>query len=442
MRRPAVAKSFVWILLAAHSGVASAQSDSEVNASIQFNFMKPGARSLGMGGAFLALADDATAAFTNPAGLSFIIFKQPQLAVEGRVFNFSHVFLTGGSTFNRTPSRNGVDFSDTLVLGETTNQASGLSFLSFTYPGDRWSLALYRRQAANFTASGIETVGAFVNNDRPLSFDEESTVRFFPYKAGLDLEIVDFGFSGAVKLTDSFSLGVGLSLYEFSMTSETTRFDLPDGRFFDGPNFSPENVVNVQTQIGDDKSVAMNLGLLWQSQAQTWSIGGVYRQGPDFVLLVTSEPGPAGTGELLSEPDARFHMPDVLGVGIAFRKSSLTVSVDYDRVRYSQLTDDFTVIFNGEAEFFRIDDANEIHAGFEYFNHPFALRAGIWSDPDHRLRYDGEDIRTRAQFQPGEDELHYSGGIGFVIANRIQIDAALDYSARITTGALSLVFIF
>jgi hypothetical protein len=37
--------------------------------TFQFSFSNPGARSMGLGGAFVALADDATAAFANPAGL-------------------------------------------------------------------------------------------------------------------------------------------------------------------------------------------------------------------------------------------------------------------------------------------------------------------------------------------------------------------------------------
>src|SRR4029079_12793896 len=36
---------------------------------LQFNFSNPGARALGMGGAFLGLADDASAAEGNPAGV-------------------------------------------------------------------------------------------------------------------------------------------------------------------------------------------------------------------------------------------------------------------------------------------------------------------------------------------------------------------------------------
>ena len=47
-----------------------AQSNQEINAGVQFSFAPPGARSMALGGAFLGLADDATAAYANPAGLT------------------------------------------------------------------------------------------------------------------------------------------------------------------------------------------------------------------------------------------------------------------------------------------------------------------------------------------------------------------------------------
>src|SRR5262245_49913029 len=47
---------------------AFAQRDIEIQPGLQFDFINPGARSLAMGGAFIGLADDATAASTNPAG--------------------------------------------------------------------------------------------------------------------------------------------------------------------------------------------------------------------------------------------------------------------------------------------------------------------------------------------------------------------------------------
>ena len=72
MRGGFMKKKLLAVLIGASLvGVAApafAITDEEGNASIQFAFVPPGARSLGMGGAFVGRADDATAAYTNPAG--------------------------------------------------------------------------------------------------------------------------------------------------------------------------------------------------------------------------------------------------------------------------------------------------------------------------------------------------------------------------------------
>src|SRR5258706_11143834 len=63
-----------------------AQSSAEVNAGIQFNFLNPGASHLGMGGAFIGGADDATAAYANPAGVINIL--RPEASLEGRLWTY------------------------------------------------------------------------------------------------------------------------------------------------------------------------------------------------------------------------------------------------------------------------------------------------------------------------------------------------------------------
>ncbi len=50
--------------------------------AIPFRFGPPGARSLGLGGAFIALADDATASEANPAGLTLLF--RPEVSIHGR----------------------------------------------------------------------------------------------------------------------------------------------------------------------------------------------------------------------------------------------------------------------------------------------------------------------------------------------------------------------
>lgn len=59
-------------LLSILVGEVLALTDEEVYRTLNFNFITPGARALGFGGAFIALADDATAAEANPAGFIWI----------------------------------------------------------------------------------------------------------------------------------------------------------------------------------------------------------------------------------------------------------------------------------------------------------------------------------------------------------------------------------
>src|SRR5712692_3772537 len=74
---------------------AAQNTDIESLSGLQFNFGNPGARSLGMGGAFLGLADDASAAEANPAGLT--ILRKPEITIEGRNYQEEQVFTTSGT---------------------------------------------------------------------------------------------------------------------------------------------------------------------------------------------------------------------------------------------------------------------------------------------------------------------------------------------------------
>jgi hypothetical protein len=113
-----------------------AVTDSDVNSVIPFNLANPGARSLGMGGAFLGLSDDSTAAYTNPAGLTQL--SETEISIEGRHTKYSVPFVNGGST--------PIDPFDTEALHASTasNSLNNMSFLSIVYPHERWAFALFR----------------------------------------------------------------------------------------------------------------------------------------------------------------------------------------------------------------------------------------------------------------------------------------------------------
>ena len=88
--------------------------------------INPGARSLALGGAFVAVADDATAAYANPSGLVQLL--RPELSVELRTWS---------------DDRDGV-----------ASDLSGIGFASFVLPRKRWSLAIYGQTLASVEFPG------------------------------------------------------------------------------------------------------------------------------------------------------------------------------------------------------------------------------------------------------------------------------------------------
>src|SRR5438045_9762113 len=65
--------------------------------NIPFDLLPPGARSLGLAGAFTAVADDATASEANPAGLS--ILTRPEISISGRRTSFDVTNFNGDAGY-------------------------------------------------------------------------------------------------------------------------------------------------------------------------------------------------------------------------------------------------------------------------------------------------------------------------------------------------------
>jgi len=431
----------VFISMLLLPGRAAAQSDAEINGSIQFNFSLPGARSLGMGGAFSGLADDATAAYTNPAGIT--ILQKQEVGFEARRFDYTHVYTDRGHAFGN-PTGTGIDTISGLDSKESSNDVTGLSFISYVYPHDRFAIAVYRHELANFEAD-TKSFGAFLGTGSNLT-------RLFPAVSKMDLDIVNYGVSAAYRFGGGFSLGLGVSYYDFSMSSLTRRFDVRGsgtsgpGDFYGPPDYSAGNLVNYQEQEGDDTDTGVNVGIVWRPNGKL-GFGAVYRQGPSFHLNVRNV---GADGTVFVDTEASFHVPDVYSVGASYRPlDALTLSAEVRRVKYSQLTGGLVDLFHStdptraELDRFNADDATEIHVGLEYLflgmTNPIAVRVGSWWDPDHKIVFDGQDNAARAMFREGSDELHYTAGVGVVFGDHFQLDAAYDTSDLIDTASLSAV---
>ena len=435
----------VWAAVVLAAGLSATEVSGQVVpqpiATIQLSFSNPGARSLGFGGAFVALADDATAAWANPAGL--VQIAEPEVSVEIRHWGYSTPFVSGGRVRGE-PTGIGLDTVSGLQTDTSEFDVTGLAFLSFVYSGDRWSASVYRHVLANLETSS-QTEGLFTQGPGG------ETLRFLDQKNRMQMDAISYGLSGAYRITDALSIGAGLVYYDTSMAihSDLYLWDDLDDPMGSGNSYLPEHFVIGQTLYSDDRSLGFSAGLLWKI-SPLWSLGGRFREGP-----IIHPAGRAQVGSILDlgpeyppgsvidfEVDDEVHLPDNYGLGVAYRSADgrLTIGFEWDRVTYSD------VFAKLEEDDQTIDDADQFHLGGEWVfleTKPLlALRAGLWHDPDHQTRAnENADDHTRALLRPGEDQLHYALGLGIAFEN-FQIDAALDLSDTVNTASLSLIYSF
>jgi long-subunit fatty acid transport protein len=430
--------SGVLILLLAASLAPAGVAGQEAAAPLQFSYSDPGARSMGFGGAFVALADDATAAFANPAGLVQLL--RPEVSIEARGWNYSTPYTVGGRT-EGLPSGIGIDTTAGLRMATSEDDITGISYLSFVYPKENWSFAVYRHQLANFEFFS-ETQGLFSGGT------DCCQVREFDQRVVIDMDIVSYGLAAAYRINDKFSLGLGVIYYDTLFVSDATTFRTDDdsGASLLGLNsYLPERSLLNERLTFDDNDWAVTGGFLW-SLSESWSIGGVYRQAPevDFGVELTAgqalDPGIL-PGELLFRGSIGLELPDFYGLGLAYRSpdGGLTLSFQWDRVEYSSIVDSLGLTDRA------IDDGNELHLGGEYVflgSTPIiAVRLGAWLETDHLLRASIDESLDRALLPPGDDEMHYAAGLG-VAMERFQIDLAADFSDGVDTVSLSAIYNF
>jgi len=358
---------------------AAAQTNEENYGQLEFNFITPGARASAMGGAFIGLADDATAAESNPAGL--VILSRPEVSFEYAFIDYSReVYLD----------------EDSWTAGRTTEISDSTSmpaFFSYVHPFERFTLSVYRNETVNFSQS-------FMTSGPRLGVDD---FRLFPVDSTLDMKLTNLGVGGAYKITDRLSAGASVRYSTFDLDTDLTRWD-----------FDRSEINNASSVHDSDSTITFNLGMLFTFNPR-FSAGWVYRHGGEYDVGWSRVIDPAGANVTEYET-LTFNIPEVYGVGAAWRPlEALVVAVDVVRVNYSELTDNLILIYNADTqtpEQYSIDDATEFHLGGEYTwlvkGMPLSARAGVYNDPDSSMTFTGsgndhDSVANRVRFPGGDD---------------------------------------
>jgi hypothetical protein len=253
-----------------------------------------GARAFGMGGAFLARADDATAASWNPAGLSYL--RRPELSLVGVG---SRLKTTGG-----------------LADGDELRGAN-LDFTALTYPLRLWGT----------------TGSAQVSFQRAIPFGFDRTID----RGDLQL-LIDAG--GGF---DVIALGTGLKI------TPTLRVGATVNRWTNGYRQTRVRTVRRRLRQEDDFHILggwnFNLGLIW-SPIEQLNVGLVgktpftadVRLTRTRVDIISQEAGQPDVviPSMASRDDVKLDFPGAVGTGVSWRpQSALTVSADYTRTFWS-----------------------------------------------------------------------------------------------------------
>ena len=261
-----------------------------------------GARALGMAGAFVARADDATAASWNPAGLSYL--RLPEISLAGSLDHFD--------VETRSPDRNPVDDSDDYRRG------GAFDFVALTWPLELGSVggALQFSFQRVISFNGDQDI---VRNLTPIRIESEG---------GFDV----LAFGTGLQLSRKLRVGATLNRWFNGYVQRLARLEgnAPEETFTDF-DFSGWNV-NAGVIVTPIEN--LNLGVV----AKTPFTGRV-RQIIERTNLADPDGPPENRFDSASPgyPDIEIDFPGAVGAGASWRPSNpWTLSVDYTRTFWSK----------------------------------------------------------------------------------------------------------
>jgi long-subunit fatty acid transport protein len=366
-----------------------------------------------MGGAFIAVADDATAASWNPGGL--IQLERPEISAVGAYFHRSEDI-----SFGTNPEGNGP---------QSVSQTD-LNYFSVAYPFN----LLDRNMIISLNYQHL------FNLDRKWSFsllDEvaENNIWSKTINNEQDGGIYALGLAYSIQVLPELSLGFTLNFWEdllYDNEWNRSHHEIISGTALSGSGI-PLLLEENSTDHYSFRGFNFNLGLLWHATARL-TVGAVFKspftadlghtstsyrlmESPAFPESAVSEFG-------ISSADEELDMPMSYGIGLAYRFSDeFTVSGDIYRTHWQDFkhTDadgrETSPISGLSIDDSDVDATFQIRLGAEYLfvkrKYVIPVRTGLFYDP------------APAEGSP-DDIFGFSVGTGFAV-NRFAFDAAYQY---------------
>lgn len=360
-----------------------------------FLIYEHGAAAMAVAGAFVAVANNPSAVFHNPAGLAFL---------SGTQFSVGTTLIIPKSSLE-LPKWPDPRF-------KTVDQASQIFYPSTLY----FSQPVSEKVVIGFGFFSPYGLGTEWPSDYPL--------RYIAVKD--DLKTFFFNPVVAFKLSPNLALGVGVAYIHSTLSFDLVQ--LADLSFVN-PLFGAYDVPVKLEASGN--GYGLNAGLLYKGEK--FSVGANWRSGfkidyegdltldwskaPSVIQPLLPKAGTASTS---------FEYPHILGFGLAFEPGpQLRLSADLHYVLWS-CYDEFTVkvdVPNFEDKHVEENwkDALTLRGGIEFkASEGVALRAGILYDQTP------QPVETMDPILPDANRVAVTGGFGFK-TGRLVLDFAYQY---------------
>jgi len=352
-----------------------------------------GARAVGMGGAFIAVADDATAASWNPGGLAQL--KKPEISLVGTWFNRIEDDRLGVTPESEETQR----FSQ-----------ADINYFSLACPFNllerNMVISLNYQYLYDFTRTGSFSTEILTDEF------QANTTADFQEDGGLSA----LGLAYCIQIVPDFSFGFTLNFWNHGLFNNTwteklhTRNSQTVKTDFLSSEESEEDVPDSLTVTEDYtrwnrydfSGFNANIGIRWRISDKL-TLGAVFKT--PFTADLKRETG-TETRQLLPDGqeirdtpqsvthDEELDMPMSYGIGVAYRFSDVfTVSADVYRTEWDDfvLTDsagnEVSPVTQRHPDDSDIDPTHQVRVGAEYLfispssDYVIPLRGGMFYDP-------------------------------------------------------------
>jgi len=379
----------------------------EIEVPSSFNPVGSGARAIGMGGAFIAVADDATASSWNPGGLFQL--QKPECSMV-----LYHFHRNEDISFGNQPEKS----------GEHGITESNYNFFSMAYPFNftnrNMVIALSYQRLYDFYRNW-----SYIEN---IDSKYETAQKHWSYLQEGSLSAL--GLSYCIQITPFLSAGLTVNIWDDDITDNhwNQRYHtVKKGQTVFGV---PYESTGIKEENFEFKGYNFNIGMLYSINRQL-TIGAVVKSAfkaelmHGIIDLYRSTDG--GDSDILLNNDDYLKMPMSWGCGVYYRISKqLSLSADIYRTEW----DDFKLIHENGGQFSPISGlswgqsdvkpTHQIRTGMEYRifdqqrNAIIPIRAGLFYDP------------APAEGNP-DDYIGFSLGCGYHLMNTFSFDLAYQY---------------